>query len=129
MLDDRTAARAPTGGEREHFVWSYATNRTAWRMYLGTEPGGADIPAYHAPARNADFAGLPPAYIGIGALDLFLDENLDYARRLAKAGVGVTLQVFPGAFHGFERHPTAPVACRIRAEAERALTEAFRKEG
>jgi len=48
----------------------------------------------------ADLSGLPPAFIGVGSLDLFHDEDVEYARRLNNAGVGCELIVVPGAFHG-----------------------------
>ena len=44
------------------------------------------IPAYAAPARVDDVAGLPPAWIGVGALDVFRDEDITYASRLLAAG-------------------------------------------
>jgi triacylglycerol lipase len=101
MLDDRTGS-----GENPHpvcgeFVWTAQHNRFGWRALLGTEPGGPQVPARAVPARYADLSGLPPAFIAIGALDLFLEENLEYARRLARARVPVELHVIPGAFHGF----------------------------
>lgn len=36
----------------------------------------------------------------MGELDLFVDEDIDYAQRLIQAGVPVELHVFPGALHG-----------------------------
>ena len=54
------------------------------------------------PARRTDLAGLPPAWIGVGTLDLFHDEDLDYAERLRAAGVPCETLVIPGAFHGFD---------------------------
>jgi acetyl esterase/lipase len=68
---------------------------------LGQEPGGADVSPYAAPARAERLEGLPPAFIGVGALDLFLDEDIVYAQRLIRAGVPTELHVYPGAPHGF----------------------------
>lgn len=100
MLDDRTVLRPVDG--RLHRLWDQASNRTGWTAYLGRDPGGPDVPDHAAPARRADLAGLPPAWIGVGTCDLFHDEDVDYARRLRAAGVPVTLDVIPGAFHGFD---------------------------
>ena len=55
---------------------------------------------YAAPARAADLAGLPPTYIDCASLEVFRDEDVEYARRLRLAGVPVELHVYPGAFHG-----------------------------
>jgi acetyl esterase/lipase len=54
------------------------------------------------PARHEDLTGLPPAWIGVGTHDLFHDEDLAYAERLRAAGVACTLEVVPGAYHGFD---------------------------
>jgi hypothetical protein len=40
-----------------------------------------------ARTRVADPRGLPPAYIEVGQLDIFRDEDLTYALRLGQAGV------------------------------------------
>jgi len=54
------------------------------------------------PARRMDLSGLPPAWIGVGDIDLFHDEDRDYAQRMRDAGVATTFHVVPGAPHGFE---------------------------
>ncbi|MFF2327101.1 MULTISPECIES: alpha/beta hydrolase [unclassified Streptomyces] len=121
MLDDRTAIRTDLDTE---FVrgWEAPSNRFAWTAYLGQEPGLPEVPAYAVPGRRADLSGLPPAWIGVGTLDLFVDEDLDYARRLSAAGVPCETLVVPGAFHGFESiYPDAPVSREFLAAAARAL--------
>jgi len=108
MLDDRTAAREDIG-LREHLVWNRESNITGWSSYLGS--GGEEPAPYAAPARRGDLSGLPPSWIGVGSLDLFLDESREYAQRLMDAGVPCELQVVDGAFHGFEAMiPTPPVS-------------------
>lgn len=102
MLDDRTVVRADHGGTGT-FLWNPASNRYGWSAYLGTEPGGADTPAHAAPARATDLAGLPPAWIGVGRLDLFHAEDVDYARRLTDAGVACELVDEPGMYHGADQ--------------------------
>ena len=102
MLDDRTGTTvepSPTVGE---FGWNRRSNRFGWASLLGRVPGGADTSPYAAAARAEDLTGLPPAYIAVGTLDLFLEENIEYARRLMRAGVPTELHVYPGAYHGFQ---------------------------
>lgn len=101
MIDDRTCAREtwPHLGE---FVWTRHNNHFGWSSLLGHEPGGEAVSPYAVAARAKDLGGLPPTYLDVGALDLFLQENMEYARRLMEAGVPVEFHVWPGAFHGFE---------------------------
>lgn len=127
MLDDRTCiTRLP-----DHlgaFVWTPHANAFGWRSLLGQAPGGADISPYAAPARAHDFSGLPPAFIAVGALDLFLVEDMDYARRLIEAGVATELHVHAGAYHGFDILPDAPASVRMKRDAIAALRRALQRQ-
>ncbi len=121
MLDDRTCTLAdphPTAGE---FIWHTHNNRFGWEALLGHPPGLPDVSAYAAAARAEILSGLPPSFISTGALDLFVDEDIDYARRLNHAGVSVELHVYPGAFHGFTLMPDAAVANAARRDSLDAL--------
>ncbi|MBV8716492.1 MAG: alpha/beta hydrolase [Chloroflexi bacterium] len=125
MLDDRTTAHAdphPFAGE---LTWTPTQNLFGWTSYLGAEPGGDGVSAYAAPARAESLAGLPPTYIATGALDLFLEEDMEYARRLTRAGVPVELHVYPGAYHGFSRASNARVSHAYRRDLTNALRRAF----
>jgi triacylglycerol lipase len=101
MLDDRTGSASDPHPYCGEFVWTAASNRFGWRSLLGIEPGTAAVPPDASPARAGDLTGLPPAFITVGALDLFVEEGLEYARRLIRSGVPAELHVIPGAFHGF----------------------------
>jgi acetyl esterase/lipase len=125
MLDDRTAITVEPGPHAGQIGWTREKNRFGWRALLGDAAGGAETSPYAAAARAADLAGLPPAFISVGALDLFIDENLDYARRLILAGVPCELHVFPGAFHGFDAAPTARNAMVARNRSRAALRRAL----
>jgi triacylglycerol lipase len=123
MIDDRTAVRKdlhPCVGE---FVWTQENNHFGWRSLLGEEPGSAGTSPYAAAARAADVSGLPPTYISVGGLDLFLEENLTYADRLSRAGVPVELHMYPRAYHGFYRVMNA----RVTRQAEHDTREALRR--
>jgi acetyl esterase/lipase len=97
MLDDRTGQGAD--GDNPGFrLWDGKSNQFGWRAYLGD----AD-PESAVPARRTDLAGLPPAWIGVGTLDLFHDEDLIYAERLRQAGVPCEVHTVEGAFHGFDQ--------------------------
>ncbi len=126
MLDDRTAADGhdsnPNCGE---YIWTRESNYFGWKSLLGREPGSEGISCYAAPARADDLSGLPPAYICVGALDLFLEEDIDFAKRLMRAGVPVELHVIPGAYHGFELAPEARVTVVSERERRNALSKAF----
>jgi len=121
MLDDRTGSASDPHPYCGEFVWTAASNRFGWGSLLGIEPGSAAVPSDAAPARVADLNGLPPACITVGALDLFLEEDLEYSRRLIRAGVPTELHVIPGAFHGFAvaggQAPQVQACMRLRRDA------------
>jgi acetyl esterase/lipase len=120
MLDDRPAAH--DARPEPYVTWPRAWNDTAWGALLGEARGGADVPAVAAPARLEDFDGLPPAYVEVGGLDIFLDEDIGFAHGLARAGVPVELHVHPGAPHSFERFaPASALGRRARADRVRAI--------
>ena len=127
MLDDRNIAPA-TETVPDTLVWTRENNLMGWRTYLGREPGGADVSPYAAAARATDLHGLPPAYIAVGDLDLFVDENITYAQRLLAAGVPTELHVYPGAFHGFNGFmPGAAISRRFNADRDQALQRALHR--
>ena len=70
-----------------------------------------------------DLSGIPPTYISVGDLDLFCEENIEFAGRLARAGIPVELHVYPGAYHGFR----AVAHARVSQQAERDSREALRR--
>lgn len=120
MLDDRTCVDPEPHPYAGEFVWTPEHNHYGWKSLLGAEPGSDGVHETAAPARAADLSGLPPAYISIGALDLFLDESLEYTRRLSRAGVPVELHVIPGAYHGsgmVQDAPQSKLAYDLRMQA------------
>ena len=105
MLDDRSSTAEGIDGSG-HRLWTQTSNGYGWSSYLGD----AD-PNVAVPSRREDLSGLPPAWLGVGTLDLFHDEDVVYAERLRTAGVPCQLEIVHGAFHGFDGiAPKAPVS-------------------
>jgi len=121
MIDDRTCARAHSSPFIGELVWTMEHNRFGWSSLLQVPPGSEGVSPYAAAARAENLEGLPGAFIAVGALDLFLEENLAYASRLALAGVPVELHVYPGAYHGFRRVRNASVAKAANRDSLDAL--------
>lgn len=116
MLDDRTRVAGPTTATL--LTWSHEDNATGWGALLG----GRAADGYAAPARAADLAGLPPAYLDVGGLDIFASEDVGFAQRLMAAGVPVELHVYPGCPHAFDLLvPDADVSQRVIAARVRYL--------
>lgn len=103
MLDDRTIHPDPDG--RGKFVWTVASNRYSWSSYLGHPAGDAETRPHAVAARADDLRGLPPAWIGVGELDLFYREDVEYAERLRAAGVACDVHIEPGMYHGADLVP------------------------
>lgn len=114
MLDDRTVLRGENA-QTASVIWNQQSNRFGWEAYLGNDFGRETVPQYAVPARRKDLSGLPPAWIGVGTLDLFHDESMAYAQRLQEAGVPCEFVQVPGAFHGFDIFKaTLPVVQEFR---------------
>jgi acetyl esterase len=73
--------------------------RRGWREYMppGTDPKDPRL----SPLWAVDLLDLPPAFILTAECDTLRDEGEEYARRLSKAGVSVTLSRYEGMIHGF----------------------------
>lgn len=117
MLDDR--GQTPSSRIDGLPVWSRESNGFGWRSYLGDRYGTHDVPSDAAPARAAELADLPPAFISVGTADCLRDETIDFAARLCRAGVSTELHVYAGAVHGFDMFADcAVVKCAARDSAD-----------
>lgn len=109
MIDDRNES-ASSKLVTDVGIWDRAGSIEAWGWYLGGNP--ADH--YAAPARATDVSGLPPAYIDVGELDMFRDEDIDFVKKLSEANVAVEFHLWPGAYHASEVFaPEAKLSARI----------------
>lgn len=121
MLDDRNIT-ASSHAIVDPRVWNRTSNLAGWNAYLDGRAGFADVPAYAAPARATDLAGLPAAYVCVGTLDLFRSEDIEYAQRLIEAGVRTELHIYPGVFHASPTYiAQAAVSKRWTADQREAL--------
>jgi acetyl esterase/lipase len=126
MLDDRTGTLRKVPAPMGLIGWNAASNRFGWESFLGQAPGVGAPPHGAVPARESNLRGLAPAFIGVGALDLFVEEDITYAQRLIDAAVPTELLVVPGAFHGFDRAaPDAAVSRNFTLAKLNALRRAF----
>jgi acetyl esterase/lipase len=127
MLDDRTALDR-TLDDVNHFIWDNKLNLAGWTSYLGAQIGANDVSAYAAPARRKDLKGLPKAWIGVGDIELFYEEDRKYAEALQAAGVDCELDVVAGGPHAFEGlAPKTPVSIDYVSRAKAWLKKALMK--
>ena len=126
MLDDRTGTTRAVPPQIGSFIWTRQANRFGWSSLLGVPAGSRSVPRGSVPSRTTNFHRLPPTYIGVGALDLFVDEDIEFAKHLVDAGVPTELYVSPGAYHGFFfLAPDAAISKRFAASYNTALAQAF----
>ena len=118
MLDHRTGGEACRWKNRTtgEWVWTRSANRFGWEALRGEYTAEDKRKGWFSPALANDLTGLPPTLLLTGSLDLFFDEDLDYARRLVDAGVPVELHSYPGAIHAFNMM------------AEAAISQAFARD-
>ena len=121
MIDDRNTQQA-SDTLPDTILWTRESNLIGWSSYLGCEPGGDNVSHYAAASRAEDLTGLPPAYIAVGDLDLFAEEDVEYARRLINSGVPTELHVYPGGCHAFDGFaPGADISRQFNDDYYRAL--------
>jgi acetyl esterase/lipase len=125
MIDDRTTVTPDPNPFTGQYVWPPDSNRFGWASLLGHAPGGDHVSIYAAAARAEDLSGLPPTFVSVGALDLFLDEDVEFAHRLVRSGVPTELHVYPGAFHGVLNLEGTAVSARARGDLTDALRRSF----
>lgn len=129
MLDDRTGTSAdptpmPFSGE---VVWNRASNRFCWQSVLGEASPEGSIPVYGSPGRAHTLAGLPPTFLSVGDIDLFVGENFRFAQQLIHDGVSTELHVYAGAAHGFTAWGAqTEIAQRCQGEFWDAIIRHFR---
>ena len=118
MLDHRTGSDACRWNNRTtgEWVWTRSANRFGWEALRGDYAADDAHKGWFSPALADDLSGLPPTLLLTGSLDLFFDEDLDYARRLVDSGVPVELHSYPGAIHAFNMM------------AEAAISQAFSRD-
>jgi acetyl esterase len=97
-LDDRLDA--PSHRENGELGYVLTTRDMVWFWDLYA-PAGIRSHPFVAPLREADLAGLPPAFVAVAGYDPLRDEGLAYAERLAQAGVGAEARCYDGVAHGF----------------------------
>lgn len=122
MMDDRNMSE--NKAIEPLAFWKTQDNVVAWTALLGDKAGkaDADVSPYSAPARAKSLAGVPPAYIDVGTLDIFRAESITYATRLLAEDVSAELHVYPGVPHAFETiAPHLSVSRRAYENRLRAL--------
>ncbi|KAK4996335.1 hypothetical protein LTR66_004036 [Elasticomyces elasticus] len=112
MLDDRTRSDCTNGIA----IFGVEDVITGWTAYLGPRYNTNDVPAYAAASRTTDVKGLPPLYMDVGQLDVFVEEDLAYVQKFLAAGISMEFHMYTGVPHAFHRFaPTASVTKRAFA--------------
>jgi acetyl esterase len=108
-------------------MWNRPNAELSWDFYLGEQysRGADNVPHYAAPARAADLAGLPPAYVSTMEFDPLRDEGVEYGLKLMQAGVATELHSFPGTFHGSSLFSTTQISQRESSEMFAVLRRAL----
>lgn len=110
-----TDADARTG----RHIWTRASNAYCWSAYLSSARSEGALVA----GAVRELANLPPAFLAVGDLDLFVHDNLQFVGRLLAAGNAVEAHLYPGAIHGFDRAVDAEVSQRYTRELVRFLRQ------
>lgn len=128
MLDDRTGSSRSVPSHIGKLLWTPTSNAFGWSALLGQKAGMPEVPYGSVPARVSDLSKLPPTDIVVGAIDLFVEEDIEYAKRLILAGVPTEIHVLPGMFHASETiYPDAAVSKRFSELESGAVARALQK--
>jgi acetyl esterase/lipase len=131
MLDYRT------GGEDDiykneyvgEFIWTRENNVSGCAdLKAGQEKELTDEEMiYFSPAvaTPEQLKGLPEAIVIVGSLDLFCDEDIDYAKKLMEAGVFTELYVEPGVPHAYDGFAGTPQEIRLNERRDNAIALMF----
>ena len=128
MLDYRTGGKEDIYNNEfaGEFVWTKEDNVAGWGdLIAGQEKKLTDEEMiYFSPAVATveQLKGLPETFMIVGSLDLFCDEDMDYAQKLMQAGVFTELYVEPGVPHAYEYLEWTPQADRFFELRDNATT-------
>lgn len=122
MLDYRSGrAESPfTNITTGKIGWQPQANQFCWEALRGNYNLDDERIGYFSAAMQQDLNDLPPTFISVGALDLLMEENVDFAMRLSRTGVPIELHVYPGAPHMFDQYP-GTITSQAKLDIERAL--------
>jgi acetyl esterase/lipase len=128
VTDDRLGSESALaytdtpGWDRRNAALSWEYYLGGWASSGGPASSGGLVPEAAAPGRASDLSGLAPAFVSVAQYDPLRDEGIEFARRLAQAGVPTELHMYPGTFHGSaDAVPDAAVSRRQLAD----LRDAF----
>ncbi|ONI87001.1 alpha/beta hydrolase [Actinosynnema sp. ALI-1.44] len=116
MIDDRNES-VSTRQYDGIGAWDRNNNDTGWNALLGSLRGTEHASPYAVPARATDLSNLPPAYIDVGAAEIFRDEATEYALRIWATGGQAELHVWAGGYHGFAGFSPGAEVSRAAAAA------------
>lgn len=126
MLDDRKTVKKDE--EIAKFAtWSYEDNVTGWGAYLGgpAKVNSSEVSEYAAASRAVSVKGLPSLYLEVPDMDIFRDENLEYAGRIAAENIETEVHVWKGVPHSFELFAphieTTRIAIQCRVKAMKSI--------
>ncbi len=131
MLDYRTGGKEDIYNNEYagEFVWTKENNVSGWAdLIAGQEKElSEEEMIYFSPATATveQLKGLPETFIIVGSLDLFCDEDMDYAQKLMQAGVFTELYVEPGVPHAYEYLEGTPQSSRLYEFRDNAAARMF----
>ena len=133
MLDYRTGSnndiyKNEYAGE---FIWTKQLNQEGWTSLKKDQKIPDNEMLYFSPAMASvkELMGLPETFIIVGSLDLFVNEDFDYANKLIQAGVPTEFFCEPGVYHAYNILSTnSPQTIRFNELLDKAVLKMFNKK-